>query len=78
MTQPNSAFCDYLPFEGGMGLYLNKLQFFSPKDDMYQSLIETAWHAVSGEKEFKNWSRYFCYFSLSPLGKKCCPLFEEI
>jgi hypothetical protein len=28
--------CDYLPFEEGMALHLNKLQFPSPKDNLYQ------------------------------------------
>jgi hypothetical protein len=28
-------FCDYLPFEEDLALYLNKLEFPSPKDNMY-------------------------------------------
>jgi hypothetical protein len=28
-------FCDYLPFEEDLALYLNKLEFSSPKDNMY-------------------------------------------
>ena len=29
-------FCDYLPFEEDVALYLNKLEFPSPKDNLYQ------------------------------------------
>jgi hypothetical protein len=28
-------FCDYLPFEKNLALYLNKLEFASPKDNLY-------------------------------------------
>jgi hypothetical protein len=34
MTPPH--FYDYLPFEEDMALYLNKLELFSPKDNLYQ------------------------------------------
>jgi hypothetical protein len=30
-------FCDYLPFEDGLALYLNKHEFPSPKDNLYQA-----------------------------------------
>jgi hypothetical protein len=33
---PFLHFCDYLPFEEDMALYLNKLEFPSPKDNLYQ------------------------------------------
>jgi hypothetical protein len=33
---PFLHFCDYLPFEKDLALYLNKLQFPSPKDTLYQ------------------------------------------
>jgi hypothetical protein len=29
-------FCDYLPFEGDLALYLNKLEFPLPNDNLYQ------------------------------------------
>jgi hypothetical protein len=29
-------FRNYLPFEEGLALYLNKLEFHSPKDSLYQ------------------------------------------
>jgi hypothetical protein len=33
---PFLHFCDYLPFEEDLALYLNKLEFPSPKDSLYQ------------------------------------------
>ena len=33
---PFLHFCDYLPFEEDLVLYLNKLEFPSPKDNLYQ------------------------------------------
>jgi hypothetical protein len=32
-------FRDYLPFEEGVALYLNKLEISSPKGNMYQVLL---------------------------------------
>jgi hypothetical protein len=29
-------YCDYLPIEKGMALYLKKFEFSSPKDNLYQ------------------------------------------
>jgi hypothetical protein len=31
-----SHFCDYLPFEEDLAIYLNKLEFPSSKDNLYQ------------------------------------------
>jgi hypothetical protein len=33
---PFLHFCDYLPFEEDLALYLNKLDFPSSKDNLYQ------------------------------------------
>jgi hypothetical protein len=33
---PFLHFCDYLPFEEDLALYLHKLEFSSPKDNLYQ------------------------------------------
>jgi hypothetical protein len=33
---PFLYFCDYLPFEEDLALYLNKLEFASPKDNLYK------------------------------------------
>jgi hypothetical protein len=34
--QPFLHFCDYLPFEDDLALYLNNLEFPLPNDDFYQ------------------------------------------
>jgi hypothetical protein len=38
LNDPNPFlhFCDYLPFEEDLTLYLNKLEFISPNDNLYQ------------------------------------------
>jgi hypothetical protein len=36
LNDPIPYFCDYLPFEENLALYLNKLEFPSPKDKLYQ------------------------------------------
>jgi hypothetical protein len=33
---PFLHFCDYLPFEDELALYLNRLEFPLPKDNLYQ------------------------------------------
>jgi hypothetical protein len=33
---PFLLFCDYLPFEDDLALYLNKLESPSPKDNLYE------------------------------------------
>jgi hypothetical protein len=33
---PFLHFCDYLPFEEDLALYLNKLEFPLPKDNLYE------------------------------------------
>jgi hypothetical protein len=35
-STPLLHFCDYLPFEQELALYLNKLEFPSPKDNLYK------------------------------------------
>jgi hypothetical protein len=35
-------FCDYFPFEKDLALYLNKLEFPSPKDNLYQVWLNLA------------------------------------
>ena len=35
-------FCDYLPFEEDLVLYLNKLEYPSPKDNLYQVWLNLA------------------------------------
>jgi hypothetical protein len=33
---PLVYFCDYLPFEENLAIYLNKFEFSSPKDNLFQ------------------------------------------
>jgi hypothetical protein len=40
MTPPH--FCDYLPFEQDLALYLNNLEFPLPKNDLYQVWLKLA------------------------------------
>jgi hypothetical protein len=55
-----------------ISLYLNKLEFPLPKDDLYQlSLIEIGWLVL--EKLF---SVFLLFLLLSPFGEECSPLFE--
>ena len=66
MTPPH--FCNYLPFEEDLALYLNNLEFPLPKDDLYQVWLKLAcwfWR----RRFFKNFSVFllFCYYL--PLGK---------
>jgi hypothetical protein len=39
---PFLHFCDYLPLEEDLALYLNKLKFPSPKDNLYQVWLNLA------------------------------------
>jgi hypothetical protein len=51
MAQPHFCiFCDYLPFENDLALDLYNSEFFLPKDDLYQVLLN--WPAGSGEEDF--------------------------
>jgi hypothetical protein len=42
-TIPFLHFCDYLPFEENLALYLNKLEFPLCNDKIVASLIEFRW-----------------------------------
>jgi hypothetical protein len=71
---PFLHFCDYLPFEKVPALYLNKLEFPLPKDNVFQVWLNLAcWF----------WRRIFffqCIFTLSllsPLGEGLSPSFEQ-
>jgi hypothetical protein len=58
-------FCDYLRFEEGLALYLNKLEFSSPKDNLYQVwLILSCWF----------WRRFLKIFSVFLLFRYYLPL----
>jgi hypothetical protein len=64
MTPP--YFCNYLPFEVDLALYLNNLQFSLLTDDLL-SLIEIGLLVL--EKIFKNCQGMFTQLLLSPLGR---------
>jgi hypothetical protein len=42
-TTPFLHFCDYLPFKEDLALYLNKLEFPSSKDNLYQVSLNLAY-----------------------------------
>jgi hypothetical protein len=58
-------FCDYLPFEEDLVLYLNKLESASPKDNLYQVWLNLAcWF----------WRRFLKNFSVFLLFRYYLPL----
>jgi hypothetical protein len=61
---PILYFCDYLPFEEDLALYLNKLEFPWPKDDLYQLWLHYApwfWRRL-----FKNSIFFYSFVIISP------------
>jgi hypothetical protein len=57
-------FCDYLPLEEGLALYLNKLEFPLPKDNVYQVWLYLAcwfWRRRFLKKKFSVFL-LFCYY----------------
>jgi hypothetical protein len=73
---PFSHFCNYLPLEEDLALYLNKLEFPSFKDECVPSLIEFG-QLVLEKKIFKNFRCIFTLSLLSPLGEGQSPSFEQ-
>jgi hypothetical protein len=66
MTPPH--FCDYLPFEEDLVLYLNKLEFHLPKDNAYQVWLNLAcwfWR----RRFFKIFSAFLLFRYYLPLEK---------
>jgi hypothetical protein len=61
-TTPFLHFCDYLPFEKDLALYLNKLKFHLLKDDFTK--LDSIWPAGFGEEDVLN---FLCVL-LYPLG----------
>jgi uncharacterized membrane protein YagU involved in acid resistance len=49
-------FCDYLPFEEELVLYLNNSESHLPKDDLYQEVLKLA---------FWFWRRRFFFFNIN-------------
>jgi hypothetical protein len=63
---PFLHFCDYLTFEEGLALYLNKLEFPSPKDNLYQVWFNLAcwfWR----RRFLKNFSAFSLFSYYLPL-----------
>ena len=63
-----SYFCNYLPFEEDLPLHLNKLEFPSPKDDLYQVWLKLAqwfWR----RRFLKNFSVFLLFRYYLPLEK---------
>jgi hypothetical protein len=61
MTPPHFyIFYNYLPFEEDLALYLNKLEFPLPKDNLYK--FDWFWPAGSGEEDFKKKISVFLLF----------------
>jgi hypothetical protein len=62
-------YCDYIPFEKDLTLYLYNFKFPLPKDDLYQVLLELAcwfWRRRFLKNKFSKFL-LFCYHL--PLGK---------
>jgi hypothetical protein len=57
-------FCDYLPFEEDLALYLNKLEFPSVVPRIICTKFDRIWLVGSGEDFFKIFSVFllFCYY----------------
>jgi hypothetical protein len=73
---PFLHFCDYLPFEEDLVLYLNKTEFPLPKDILYQVLLNlTCW--FWRRRFLKIFSAFFTLSLLSPLGEGQSSSFEE-
>jgi hypothetical protein len=71
---PFLYFCDYLPLEEDLTLYLNKLEFPSLKDNVYHVEFGLL---VLEKKIFKNFQCIFTFLLLSPLGEGKSPSFEQ-
>jgi hypothetical protein len=59
---PICTFCDYLPFEEDLSLYLNKREFPSPKDNMYQVLLILTRYIWRKILKIVSVSLLFCYY----------------
>ena len=48
-------FCDYLPFEEDLALYLKNLEFLLPQDDLHQVSLLSYGPGSSGGGEYTRW-----------------------
>jgi hypothetical protein len=68
---PFLYFCNYLPFEEDLALYLNNLEFPVPKDDLYQVSLKLAcWF---WRRRFFKISEYFYSFAIISPWRKAIP-----
>ena len=68
-----SHFYDYLPFEEYLALYLNKLEFPSPKDTLYQVWLNLAcWFLRRRFLKIFNVFLLFCYYLPLEKGYSLC------
>jgi hypothetical protein len=70
-TTPFLHFCDYLPFEEDLALYLNKLEFPLPKDNCTK--FDSIWPAGSGKEDFSKFSVHFHSFAIISPWRKTIP-----
>ena len=70
---PFLHFCDYLPFEEDLVLYLNKLEFTLSKNNLYQVWLNLAcWFC---RRRFLKISVYFYYFVIISHWRRAIPFF---
>jgi hypothetical protein len=80
---PFLHFCDYLPFEADLALYLNKVEFPLPKDDLYQIWFNlVCWFWRRFLKIFSAFSHFRYYLPLEggyplPLNKLKSPSHKD-
>jgi hypothetical protein len=73
---PIFTFCDYLPFEDDLSLYLNKLELPSSKDNLYQvwlNLVGWFWR----RRFLKNCHCILTLLLLSPPWRRAIPFVNE-
>jgi hypothetical protein len=70
-------FCDYLPLEEDLTLYLNKLKFPLPKDNVYQVWLNLARWFWRRRFFLKIFSVFLLFLLSSPLGEGQSPSFEQ-
>jgi hypothetical protein len=82
---PCLHFCDYLPFEEDLSLYLNKIELPSSKDNLYQDSLNFAcwfWRRRSSKMFsafllFRYHLPHFTLLLLFPFGEWWSPSFEQ-
>jgi hypothetical protein len=75
-THPIFAFCDYLPFEEDLALYLNNLESPLPKDHLYQVWLKLA--SWFWRRRFFQISEYFYSFTIISPWRRAIPFIWTI